>query len=308
MNLIDEETDLGILLPEILQPHQAALEAQQAAIEAQQAAIEAQQAALGGQLAALEANNTLVWGTVGFGITLDTFKKTLEKLITDINNGYFINYSQQEYLSIASIILNNNNSNLLNEDIINLLEILNKDINYKIKKMDKEVNELTNEIVEKINQKKVHIIDGKKTLLFMPQLERQCNWSYNLLSNDLVKRFETYRHLLRSKYYMICQYIEDLLIKKLKIQVETIKLELTIRGHFHLPIFICIQCNLVRINEIKMEVERLVKLMDSRILMDKERHFQIWEDWWTGSHERKICPLYTEFVDKEKLTFGYRWL
>jgi len=290
----EEETDLGILLPEILQPHQTILGTQETP--------------LGTHLAPLEANNTLVWGEVGFGITLDTFKSKLQKLITDINNGYFINYSQQEYLNIASIILNNNNSNLMNEDIINLLEILNKDINNKIKKMDKEVNELTNEIVEKIDKKKVHFIDGKKTLLFMPQLERQCNWSYNLLSNDLVKRFETYRHLLRSKYYMVCQYIEELLIKKSKIQVENIKLELSIRRHHHLPIYICILCNLVKINEMKREVEKLVKLMDSRILLDKERHFQIWEDWWTGTHERKICPIYTEFIDKKCLKFGVRWL
>jgi hypothetical protein len=289
----EEEGPLGLFLPEILQPQQAI-----------------QQSALEEQLAALEANNTLVWSTVGYGITLDTFKTKLEKLIKDINNGYFINYSQQEYLSIASIILNNNNnnSNLLNEDIIKLLEILNKNINNKIKKMDKEVTELTNEIVEKIDKKKVYIIDGKKTLLFMPQLERQCNWSYNLLSNDLVKKFETYRHLLRSKYYMVCQYIEDLLIKKSKIQVENIKLELTIKGHYHLPINICLLNNLVKINEMKMEVEKLVKLMNSRILLDKERQFQIWEDWWTGTHERKICPIYTEFIDKKWLQFGVRWL
>jgi hypothetical protein len=260
------------------------------------------------QVEPLLANNTLVWGTIGFGITIETFQKNLQQLVSDVNNGNFINYSQQEYISIASIIINNRNSINLNEDIKNIIETLFNDLDSKIEILDKQVTELTDEIIEKIDQKKIHIIDGKKTLLFIPQLERQCNWSYSLLSNEFVKKLGSYRDLLRFKYYMICQYIEELLIKKLKIQVETIKLELTIKGHFHLPIYICIQCNLVRIQEIKIEVERLIKIIDSKILMDKERKFQIWEDWWTGTHERKICPLYSEFVDKQKLTFGYRWL
>lgn len=256
----------------------------------------------------LLSNNTLVWGTIGFGIPQETFQKKLQQLISDINNGNFINYTQPEYINLASIIINNRNSPILNEDINNIIETLYNDLNSKIEILDKQVTELTDEIIEKIDEKKIHIIDGKKTLLFMPQLERQCNWSYSLLSNEFVKKLGSYRDLLRFKYYMICQYIEELLIKKLKIQVETIKLELTIKGHFHLPIYICIQCNLVEIMDIKNNVERLIKLMDSRILMDKKRKFQIWEDWWTGTHERKICPLYTEFVDKQKLTFGYRWL
>lgn len=256
----------------------------------------------------LLSNNTLVWGTIGFGIPQETFQKKLQQLISDINNGNFINYTQPEYINLASIIINNRNSPNLNEDINNIIETLYNDLNSKIEILDKQVTELTDEIIEKIDEKKIHIIDGKKTLLFMPQLERQCNWSYSLLSNEFVKKLGSYRDLLRFKYYMICQYIEELLIKKLKIQVETIKLELTIKGHFHLPIYICIQCNLVEIMDIKNNVERLIKLMDSRILMDKKRKFQIWEDWWTGTHERKICPLYTEFVDKQKLTFGYRWL
>jgi len=256
----------------------------------------------------LLANNTLVWGTIGFGIPQETFQKNLQQLIFDINDGNFINYSQQDYITIASIIINNRNSPNLNEDINNIIETLSNDLDSKIEIIDKQVTELTDEIIEKIDEKKIHIIDGKKTLVFMPQLERQCNWSYSLLSNEFVKKLGSYRDLLRFKYYMICQYIEELLIKKLKIQVETIKLELTIKGHFHLPIYICIQCNLVKIMDIKNNVERLIKLMDSKILMDKKRKFQIWEDWWTGTHERKICPLYTEFVDKQKLTFGYRWL
>jgi hypothetical protein len=256
----------------------------------------------------LLVNNTLVWGTIGFGIPQETFQKNLQQLIFDINDGNFINYSQQDYITIASIIINNRNSPNLNEDINNIIETLSNDLDSKIEIIDKQVTELTDEIIEKIDEKKIHIIDGKKTLVFMPQLERQCNWSYSLLSNEFVKKLGSYRDLLRFKYYMICQYIEELLIKKLKIQVETIKLELTIKGHFHLPIYICIQCNLVKIMDIKNNVERLIKLMNSKILMDKKRKFQIWEDWWTGTHERKICPLYTEFVDKEKLTFGYRWL
>ena len=260
------------------------------------------------QVEPLLANNTLVWGTIGFGITIETFQKNLQQLVSDVNNGNFINYSQPEYINLASIIINNRNSPNLNEDINNIIETLYNDLNSKIEILDKQVTELTDEIIEKIDEKKIHIIDGKKTLLFIPQLERQCNWSYSLLSNEFVKKLGSYRDLLRFKYYMICQYIEELLIKKLKIQVETIKLELTIKGHFHLPIYICIQCNLVRIQEIKIEVERLIKIIDSKILMDKERKFQIWEDWWTGTHERKICPLYSEFVDKQKLTFGYRWL
>ena len=253
-------------------------------------------------------NNTLVWGTIGIGIPQETFQKNLQQLISDINDGNFINYSQQDYITIASIIINNRNSPNLNEDINNIIETLSNDLDSKIEIIDKQVTELTDEIIEKIDEKKIHIIDGKKALVFMPQLERQSNWSYSLLSNEFVKKLGSYRDLLRFKYYMICQYIEELLIKKLKIQVETIKLELTIKGHFHLPIYICIQCNLVKIMDIKNNVERLIKLMDSKILMDKKRKFQIWEDWWTGTHERKICPLYTEFVDKQKLTFGYRWL
>ena len=260
------------------------------------------------QVEPLLANNTLVWGTIGFGITIETFQKNLQQLVSDVNNGNFINNSQPEYINLASIIINNRNSPNLNEDINNIIETLYNDLNSKIEILDKQVTELTDEIIEKIDEKKIHIIDGKKTLLFIPQFERQCNWSYSLLSNEFVKKLGSYRDLLRFKYYMICQYIEELLIKKLKIQVETIKLELTIKGHFHLPIYICIQCNLVRIQEIKIEVERLIKIIDSKILMDKERKFQIWEDWWTGTHERKICPLYSEFVDKQKLTFGYRWL
>lgn len=256
----------------------------------------------------LLGNNTLVWGTIGFGIPQETFQKKLEQLICDINDGNFINYSQQDYINIASIIINNRNSPNLNEDINNIIETLSNDLDSKIEIIDKQVTELTDEIIEKIDEKKIHIIDGKKTIVFMPQLERQCNWSYSLLSNEFVKKLGSYRDLLRFKYYMICQYIEELLIKKLIIQVETIKLELTIKEHFHLPIYICIQCNFVEIMNIKNNVERLIKLMDSRILMDKKRKFQIWEDWWTGTHERKICPLYTEFIDKEKLTFGYRWL
>ena len=313
MNLIDEDPqNLAVFLPSLLEQHsdaqQVALEAEQTALEAQHAALEAQHAALEAQHAALEANNNLVWGTVGFGITIEAFYNTLKKLIRDIENGNFINYSQQEYISIASIIINSRNSNILNEEVNDLIKVLYKNISNKTKNLDKQVTKLSDEIVEKIDTKRVHVIDGKKTLLFMPQLERQCNWSYSLLSNEFVNKLGNYRELLRSKYYMICQYIEDLLIRKLKIQVETIKLELTLRGHFHLPLLICIQCNLIKMNEIKIEVEKLVKLMDKRILMDKERHFQIWEDWWTGSHERKICPLFTEFVDKDKLTFGYRWL
>ena len=80
----EEETDLGILLPEILQPHQTILGTQQTA--------------LGTHLAPLEANNTLVWGTIGFAIPQETFQKNLQQLICDINDGNFINYSQQDYI------------------------------------------------------------------------------------------------------------------------------------------------------------------------------------------------------------------
>src|SRR5210317_1759193 len=108
MNLIDEDPDnLAVFLPSLLEHHS----------DAQQAALEAQHAALEAQHAALEANNNLVWGTVGFGITIEAFYNTLKKLIRDIENGNFINYSQQEYISIASIIINSRNSNILNEEV-----------------------------------------------------------------------------------------------------------------------------------------------------------------------------------------------
>ena len=296
MNSIEEQlTSLPIVISQAQQgAQQAAMEAQQAAMEAQQAALEAQQAALEAQQAAIETNNNLIWGAIGIALTQETFQNKLEQLISDINDGNFINYSQQDYINIASIVLNNINSPNLIEDINNIIKLLFNNLDYNINKMDKEVTELTDEIIQKIDERRIQIIDGKKKFLFMPQLERQCNWSYSLLSDEFVKKLGTYRDLLRFKYYMICQYIEDLLIRKLKIQTETIKLELVIRQHFHLPIYICIQCNLVKMVEIKNEVERLVKIMDSRILMKKDRQFQIWEDWWTGTNERKVCPLYNE--------------
>lgn len=280
----EQEESLGLFLPETLESHEAALQA------------------------ALDADNSGISEEIGFGVTENNFENILQKLIEDIKNGNIINYNQQEYISVGSMVINAKKIHNLNPHLKSLIEIVYEHLGKKLKKIDKEFNELTNEIVEKIDQKFISKIDGKKTLLFVPQLERQCNWAYSLLENDFVKDIGSYREILRSKYYMICQYIEDLLIKKSKIQVENIKLELSIRGHHHLPIYICILCNLVKINEIKLEIERLVKLMDPTILMNKQRKFQIWEDWWTGTNERKICPIYTQFVDKEKLTFGYRWL
>ena len=101
MNSIEEQlTSLPIV---ISQAQQSAMEAQQAAIEAQQAAIEAQQATI-------ETNNNLIWGAIGFALTQETFQNKLEQLISDINDGNFINYSQQDYINIASIVLNNVNS------------------------------------------------------------------------------------------------------------------------------------------------------------------------------------------------------
>jgi hypothetical protein len=280
----EEEESLGLFLPETLEQHQTALQA------------------------ALDVDNSVIWEEIGFGVTENNFENILQKLIEDIKNGNIVNYNQQEYISVASMVISAKNIYNLNPHLKSLIEIVYEDLGKKLKKIDKEVNKLTDELIEKMDPKRVTIFDGKKTLLFVPQLERQCNWAYSLLENDFVKDIGSYRDILRSKYYMICQYIEDLLIKKSKIQVENIKLELCIRGHHHLPIYICILCNLVKINEIKLEIERLVKLMDSTILMNKQRKFQIWEDWWTGTNERKICPIYTEFIDKKCLQFGVRWL
>jgi len=237
-----------------------------------------------------------------------TFQNDLQKLINDIQDGNFINYSEEKYITLAKMIIDNINMTNLEPHILKLIDSLYNVIDSKIKNIDKEVTKLTDEIIEKIDKSRLYIINGKKTLLFMPQLERSCNWSYSLLSDKLVKSMGLYRGLLRYKYYMICQYIEDLLIRKSKIQIDTIKLELAVKNTFHLPIYICIQCNLLEIAKIKREVEKLVKLLNSKILMDKNRKFQIWEDWWTGTNDRKICPLYTEKIEHKYLTFGARWI
>lgn len=258
-----------------------------------------EQSVLETQYFTLNTYNISIFENVKPRITLDKFYNILKQLIIDIDNENFINYSQQEYINIVSIIINSRNSNIQNKTVDNLIKILYKNIHDKIKNIDIEVTKLSNEIIEKIDPKRLYILNGKKTLLYIPQLERHCNWYYNVLNNELIKSLGIYRDQLRSKYYMICQYIEDLLIKKLKIQAETIKLELTIKGYNHLILSIYIQYNLAKINEIKMEIERLIKLIDSNILIDKKKNFKILEDWFTENHEGKICPIYTKFVDKE---------
>jgi hypothetical protein len=252
-----------------------------------------EQSVLEVQYVTLNANNSSIFENVNPGIT---FYNTLKKLIIDIDNENFINYTQQEYISIVSIIINYRNSNVLNKTVDNLIKLLHKNINDKIKNTDIEVTKLSNEIIEKIDPKRLCIFNGK--VLYMPKLERQCNWYYNVLSNELIKNLGIYRDQLRSKYYMIFQYIEDLLIKKLKIQAETIKLELSIKGYNHLILSIYIQFNLIKINEIKMEIERLIKLIDSNILINKKKKIKILEDWWTGNYEGNICPIYTKLIDK----------
>jgi len=143
-----------------------------------------------------------------------------------IENGYFINLSHNDYIEMAIFIININetNNSPLNKLKFNIL----KTIQNVIKKEDNVVKLLNNTICEKLNSDRIIIIDDTKYIVFSPILQRCRHYSLVFEKHNIVKLFEDYKNIIIRKYKLVCYYIENLLLKKMKIASETIKLDINI--------------------------------------------------------------------------------
>ena len=146
-----------------------------------------------------------------------------KKVYKDIYDDEIINYDQNTYMHVSSIIVKAIEDGKYNTMIVKIQSLLNfKEIyhNQLYKTLESKVLNMTKDTSHYLDD------NGEKHLLFIPELERQSNWSLDLIAHPISRQYNSIRNSIRCQFYCREILMDKLCGELLHTNGNMIKMEL----------------------------------------------------------------------------------